>query len=98
MTTHYFYIIYSAELNKYYLGETSNLESRIIYHNEKTGSKGFSKSANDWEYVLQYKCESKLIAQKLERFVKSQKSRHFNLRIIEDTEILTNIIETKLKV
>ena len=97
MIMHYFYIIYSSKLDKYYLGETSDLESRLHYHNHKKDSKGYSKAANDWKYVLQYECESKLIAQKLERFVKSQKSRHFNLRIIEDTEILTNIIETKLK-
>ena len=30
MTIHYFYIIYSAQINKYYLGETSDLGEEFV--------------------------------------------------------------------
>ena len=90
---HFFYIIYSNSIDKYYMGETSNLEERLEYHNKKPNSRGYTKAANDWEYVLQYPCENALIAKKLERFVKQQKSRKFNENSISEISILTDIIE-----
>ena len=93
---HYFYIIYSKTVGSYYLGETSNLDQRLDYHNNKPNSKGFSKLANDWEYVLKFECENSNIAKKLERFVKNQKSKNFNKRIIEDNSILIDLIKNKI--
>ncbi len=78
------------------MGETSNLEERLEYHNNKPNSRGFTKAADDWNYVLQYPCENALIAKKLEKFVKQQKSRKFNEKIISEIFILDDIIKNKL--
>ena len=39
------YILFSETKNRYYIGYTSNLEERIIRHNQK--SKGFTGYVND---------------------------------------------------
>jgi putative endonuclease len=46
---YFVYILYSKLKSKFYIGYTSNLEERIIRHNQK--SKGFTGSVNDWEVV-----------------------------------------------
>ena len=43
------YIIYSITIDRYYIGCTSNLEARIIRHNQK--SKGYTGKVNDWKVV-----------------------------------------------
>jgi len=72
------YILFSENKNRYYIGYTSNLEERIIRHNQK--SKGFTGNTNDWKVVYNEEYESKEIAQQRELQIKSWKSR---VKIIE---------------
>ncbi|MFY7672640.1 GIY-YIG nuclease family protein [Tenacibaculum sp. MEBiC06402] len=44
---YFLYIIYSVTLNKYYVGVTHDLKSRINKHNKHSYSKAFTKSASD---------------------------------------------------
>ncbi len=67
------YILYSPTKEKYYIGYTSNLEDRIIRHNQK--SKGFTGNTNDWEVVYTEKYETKEVAMQRELQIKSWKSR-----------------------
>lgn len=66
------YILFSETKNRYYIGFTSNLEERIIRHNQK--SKGFTGNVNDWKVVYTEKYEAKEQAQKRELQIKSWKS------------------------
>ena len=43
------YILFSEIKNRFYIGYTSNLEERLIRHNQK--SKGFTGNNNDWKVV-----------------------------------------------
>ena len=70
---HITYILFSGIKNRYYIGFTSNLEERIIRHNQK--SKGFTGNVNDWKVVYIEKYETKELAQKRELQIKSWKSR-----------------------
>ncbi|HJR99704.1 MAG TPA: GIY-YIG nuclease family protein, partial [Flavobacterium sp.] len=67
------YILFSESKNKFYIGFTSNLEDRLIRHNQK--SKGFTGNANDWKVVYTEKYETKELAHKRELQIKSWKSR-----------------------
>ncbi len=67
------YIIFSITKNRYYIGYTSNLEERIIRHNQK--SNGFTGKVNDWKLVYDEKYETKAQAQQRELQIKSWKSR-----------------------
>ena len=67
------YILFSTSKNRYYIGFTSNLEERIIRHNQK--SKGFTGNVDDWKLVYTEKYNSKEEALKREIQIKSWKSR-----------------------
>jgi putative endonuclease len=67
------YILFSQIKNRFYIGFTSNLEERIIRHNQK--SKGFTGNVNDWEIVYTENHPSKEEAHTRELQIKSWKSR-----------------------
>ncbi|MEC4049667.1 GIY-YIG nuclease family protein [Flavobacterium sp. SUN046] len=67
------YILFSQTKNRYYIGFTSNIQERIIRHNQK--SKGFTGNVNDWKIVYTEKYDSKEEAHKRELQIKSWKSR-----------------------
>ena len=67
------YILFSETKNRFYIGYTSNLESRIIRHNQK--SKSYTGIINDWKVVYQEKYQTKEQAQQRELKIKSWKSR-----------------------
>jgi len=67
------YILFSESKNKFYIGFTSNLEERLIRHNQK--SKGFTGNVNDWKTVYIENYETKELAHKRELQIKSWKSR-----------------------
>jgi putative endonuclease len=67
------YVLFSQTKNRFYIGFTSNLEERIIRHNQK--SKGFTGNTNDWKVVYTENYISKEEAHKRELQIKSWKSR-----------------------
>ncbi len=71
--TYTVYILYSPVKEKFYIGYTSNLEERIIRHNQK--SKGFTGSRNDWElkYYELFNTISEAISR--EKQIKNWKSK-----------------------
>ena len=77
------YIIYSSLKNKFYIGFTSNLEERIIRHNQK--SKGFTGNTNDWKIVYTERYATKLEAISREKQIKSWKSRIKIQELISNT-------------
>ena len=85
---HYFYIIYSKKVDRYYIGETNCLSERLRRHNSTISKKAFTKIAQDWEYALTYKTDSRRDALYLESLVKRMKSRKFIQKIISNQHIL----------
>jgi putative endonuclease len=67
------YLLFSEIKNRFYSGFTSNLEERIIRHNQK--SKGFTGNVNEWKIIYTEKYETKELAQQRELQIKSWKSR-----------------------
>ena len=67
------YILFSSTKNKFYIGYTSELEERIIRHNQK--SKGFTGNTNDWKifYTENYTTKSEALLR--EKQIKSWKSK-----------------------
>ena len=92
---HYLYIIYSSSLDKFYTGETTDVQERLLKHNEHAYQKAFTKAADDWTIKLQKKCENKSDAVYLEQFIKRMKSKKFILKIIQNPEILDDILSKK---
>jgi putative endonuclease len=92
---HYLYILYSNSSEKFYIGQTTNLEERISKHKNHFYLNSFTKIANDWEVVLTFICSNKEEAIYLESFIKRMKSKIFNNKIIADPSILKDILSKR---
>ena len=70
---HFIYIIYSASIDKYYIGYSQDLIGRIEKHNRP--HKGFTGQAQDWKLIYQEEYIEKSEALKREKEIKNWKSR-----------------------
>jgi len=75
------YVLYSASLNKYYIGCTETtvgerLEKHLRNH------KGFTGTAKDWQVVWSQSFETKTEAYAMERKIKAWKSTKAIVRLI----------------
>jgi len=75
------YILRSESVNKFYIGHTENLERRLYHHN--SGREKYTKIASDWNDVYRKEFNTRKEAQKIEKFIKKQKSRIFIEKIIK---------------
>ncbi|MFC0773760.1 GIY-YIG nuclease family protein [Terrimonas alba] len=75
---YYVYILYSSSRDKYYIGSTVDLASRLVKHNSKHN--GFTQGATEWVITFSGTFSSKQEALKREQQIKSWKSR----RLIEN--------------
>jgi putative endonuclease len=80
---YYTYILFSSDLNRYYIGYSSNVEERLAKHNNH--HKGFTNAGNDWEIVFTRAFETKQEALSFERKIKSWKSRKMIEQLISTT-------------
>jgi len=67
------YVIYSAKVNKYYVGACTNLERRLYEHN--IGHSTFTSTGIPWELKYTEQFNSLPEAKKREREIKNKKSR-----------------------
>jgi putative endonuclease len=75
MDNFYVYIIYSATIDKFYIGYTTDLQKRHEAHN--SGISTFTSKAKDWKLKYSEKYETRELAMKREREIKSKKSRKY---------------------
>ena len=69
------YILFSPKINKFYTGQTEDLERRLEEHNR--GKTPFSASGIPWEVVFSKEFFSRQEAIKLERFIKKRGAARF---------------------
>ena len=74
------YVIYSKSIDKYYVGHTENLQSRILKHNG--GSTRFTSQTHDWElkYFEIFSTKSEAMRREIE--IKNRKSRKYIEKLI----------------
>ncbi|MFC2111500.1 GIY-YIG nuclease family protein, partial [Bacteroidota bacterium] len=76
----YFYILFSQEADKYYIGYTGDLLERLKKHN--SNHSGFTGKQNDWKIVYSETYKTKTEAYFRERQVKKWKSRNMIEKLI----------------
>jgi putative endonuclease len=69
------YILYSAKLNKYYIGACTDLERRLYEHN--IGHSKFTSTGIPWIIKHSESFESLQEAKKRELYIKRMKSRKY---------------------
>ncbi len=75
------YILYSASLDKYYIGSTKDVCNRLEEHLYST--KGFTSRASDWELKYFEKYATRTLAMKREIQIKKWKSRIMIEKLID---------------
>ena len=74
------YILHSEQVDKFYIGCTSDLNSRLRKHNNK--NKGFTNRSSDWVVVFQRDFISRTEALNFEKEIKSWKSKAMIQKLI----------------
>lgn len=91
------YILYSEKANRYYIGQTSDLNKRVYDHNHPVVNSKYTAKYIPWEMCFSaYVSEERGDAIRVERFIKKQKSRMFLQDIIlsgRDPTYFQKIIE-----
>ena len=70
------YVLYSDAYKKIYIGYSSDLHARLESHN-RLATKGFTVKFRPWTLIYTESFESKALAMKRERELKSAKGREF---------------------
>lgn len=72
----YMYILYNQEIDRFYVGSTSNIESRVEEHNStKHKTKYTRKQMGAWILVYKEQYDTNLLARRRESQIKSWKSK-----------------------
>lgn len=71
--TYFTYIIYSTMLDRYYIGSSKYLETRVCEHNE--GKTRWTAKAKDWRLVYTKQFSDKNLALAREKQLKRWKNR-----------------------
>ena len=74
------YILYSKNLDRFYVGYTNDLVRRLREHNRIKGK--YTDTGIPWELVYKETFETKKDAMAMEKFIKSRKSKKYILDLI----------------
>ena len=75
------YVLYSKSHDKIYIGYTSNLEQRMLSHNE-LGTKGWTVRFRPWVIIVQEQYSTKEEAMKREKALKGGQGRAWIRQIL----------------
>ncbi|WP_318312268.1 GIY-YIG nuclease family protein [Flagellimonas crocea] len=87
------YIIYSKRLDKYYVGESSDIDSRLLQHNNGFFKNSYTAQVNDWEAFLIIPCDSRSQSRKIELHIKKMKSRKYLENLKKYPEMVSKLLE-----
>jgi putative endonuclease len=76
------YILYSSNLDQYYVGYTQNMEDRLSRHN--SGRSLSTKKGKPWILVYTETFETRSEAMLREKAIKQMKSRTYLKQLIQD--------------
>ena len=80
ITMYVTYILYSKTIDQYYIGQTQNIEERLLQHNSLRSKS--TKKAQDWVLVYKEIFNSRSEAMNRETEIKSKKSRKYIEKLI----------------
>ena len=90
MQPYYVYILYSESADKYYIGQTPDLETHLIFHNELSEN-SFTSRYRPWTLKQSIEVPNLSIARKMENYIKKRKSREYLIRLIEDAKTVEKL-------
>ena len=82
---YFIYILQSQQDRSYYVGHTSNLEERLLRHNQ--GRSAYTRSKCPWKLVYQEAFDSKAEAMRREREIKEKRSRGYIDQLVRASRV-----------
>jgi len=89
---HYLYILYREKIDQYYSGQTRNLETRLVKHNN--GHSSATKKGVPWKLKKSVEFPTKRQAIQAENWIKRMKSRQVIEKVISGEIDLNEIIKS----
>ena len=83
----YVYILFSKVLNQFYVGETVDIEDRIVQHNSGFYDSAYTKKASDWTLYHKIECTNREQARRIETHIKKMKSKTYIQNLKKYSEI-----------
>jgi putative endonuclease len=84
---YFVYIIYNADNDKFYIGQTNDIERRLKEHN--SGETNYiSKYSGKWKLVYKEEFIGRTEARKRENFLKKQKNREFYKKLCNLAQLI----------
>ena len=78
------YALYNKHIKKIYIGQTNNIDRRLLEHNEKRGNHFTSKSRGEWVLIYKESVATRSEALKREKQLKSGNGRVFIKQFIPE--------------
>jgi putative endonuclease len=78
--------LHSDRIDRYYIGTSQNPQLRLHYHN--TSLKGWTQRGRPWKIVFSKEYDNSTEAERVERKIKSWKSKRLIEKLVEDGDDL----------
>ena len=86
------YILFSEKLNRYYIGQTANVEERIKQHNLGFYYDASTKVSNDWKLFWCLECDSRKQAIQIESHIKRMRNKVYYQNLVKFPEISEKLL------
>ena len=89
---YFVYILYSKKLNRYYIGQTVDIETRLTQHNTGFYENSSTKISDDWQLFWMLKCNSKKQAIQIESHIKRMRNQVYYHNLVTYPEISEKLL------
>jgi putative endonuclease len=90
---HYVYIIYSQKKKAFYIGESTDVNSRLEFHNNPDKNTNSTLSGIPWEIFWVLQVENRIIARKIEAHIKRMRNQKYYHNLKSYPEVAEKLIE-----
>ncbi len=93
MDKFFIYILYSKAIDRFYIGQSININVRLVEHLIHSMPVSYTKRADDWNVFFQMECNSRKQAIHIENHIKGMKSRKYIRNLAEFPNIGEKLLE-----
>ena len=88
---HFVYILYNESTDKFYVGETEDMDRRMHEHADAVFKRSYTSYSRGWQLKKVIQVENRIEGRRVESFIKRKKSSVFIQRIIVDANYYNKI-------
>ena len=87
----YVYVLYSEKLDRFYTGQTHDIDSRLEKHNTKYYENKWTSKGIPWSIFLIIECQSKKQSLSIEKHIKRMKSSKYIRNLKKYPELILKL-------